>query len=188
MKPPDVLRRLIAALGKARIPYMLSGSFASAYYGTSRSTQDIDFVIEATPDQLQAFIQDLPSADYYADLNAALDAYHQQSLFNLIDISTGWKIDLILRKDRPFSREEFSRRLLVKIEDLSLFVASPEDMIIAKLEWSKLGESPRQIEDVAGILRMRGDLLDRFYVEKWVQELRLEPQWKQALVAAGLSE
>lgn len=188
MKPTDVLRPLIAALGQAEIPYMLSGSFASAYYGTSRSTQDIDLVIEPTPDRLRRFIQYLPPTEYYADLNAAFEAYRQQSLFNLIDLSTGWKIDLIIRKNRPFSREEFSRRQLVKVEGLSLFVASAEDMIIAKLEWSKLGQSQRQLEDVAGMLRVREELLDRVYVEKWVRALQLETEWRQALAIAGKSK
>ena len=71
MTETDVLRRLTTLLERAEISYMLSGSFASAYYGTSRSTQDIDFVIEATPDQLKAFIRDLNPNEYYADLIAA---------------------------------------------------------------------------------------------------------------------
>jgi hypothetical protein len=187
MNPTEVLRRLIAALDHAGIAYMLSGSLAAAYYGTSRSTQDIDFVIEATAEQLQAFVRHLPTDEYYVDLNAALEAHRQRSLFNLIDLSSGWKVDLIIRKDRPFSREEFGRRQLVRIEGLSLFMASPEDMIIAKLEWSKLGESHRQIEDVAGILRVRGESVDRAYVEKWAQDLQLQTQWKQALETANLS-
>jgi hypothetical protein len=119
-------------------------------YGTSRSTQDIDFVIEATTDQLQAFVRHLRTAEYYVDPNAALEAHRQRSFFNLIDLASGWKIDLIIRKDRPFSHEEFAGRQLVRMEGLSLFMASPEDMIIAKLEWSKLVESQRQIEDVVG--------------------------------------
>lgn len=89
--------------------------------------------------------------------------------------------------DRPFSREVFGRRQLVEIEGFSLFIASPEDMIIAKLEWAKLRESQRQIADVAGILRVRLKPVDRAYLEKWVQELQLQTQWKQALMAANLS-
>jgi hypothetical protein len=177
MSASEVLRRVSAALDRAGILYMLTGSFASAYYGVPRSTQDIDVVIEATAVQLQAFVQFLPSGEYYADLDAALEARRRESLFNVIDLTTGWKIDLIIRKSRAFSREEFSRRQLVSVQGLPLFVAGAEDVVIAKLEWSKLAQSQRQIEDVAAILRLRWESLDRPYLEKWILELKLNEEW-----------
>lgn len=117
---------------------------------------------------------------YYVDLGAAMEALNRRSMFNVIDSVTGWKIDFILRRDRPFSRKEFRRRRVVNLHDLPLSVASAEDVIIAKLEWSKLAQSPRQIEDVAGILRLRSELLDRAYLDRWIAELQLEPQWRDA--------
>lgn len=186
MSVPAIFQRITAALDQAGIAYMLSGSFASAYYGAPRSTQDIDLVIEATPAQLRAFVQSLPAGDYYADLDAALEAHRRQSLFNVIDLATGWKIDLIIRKSRAFSQEEFRRRQLIKLQDLALFVASAEDLIIAKLEWSKLAQSHRQVEDVAGILRMRWESLDHSYLGKWVGELELKAEWKDARSVAGI--
>lgn len=187
MSAPEVFQRITTALDRAGIAYMLSGSFASAYYGAPRSTQDIDLVIEATPARLRALVQGLPSDEYYADLDAALEAYKRQSIFNVIDLATGWKIDLIIRKSRAFSQEEF-RRQLVNLQDLPLFVASAEDVVVAKLEWSKLAQSKRHIEDVAGILRMRWESLDRSYLEKWTLELGLETEWNDGRRAAGISE
>ncbi len=141
---------------------MLTGSFASAHYGAPRATLDIDIVIAADPGQLRTFMQSLPSGEYYSDLDAALEAHRRQSLFNVIDLATGWKIDLIIRKSRAFSQEEFVRRQLVKVQGPCLFSwRSAEDVVIAKLEWSKLAQSQRQIEDVAAILRLRGETLDR---------------------------
>src|SRR5580698_1186876 len=110
MSTSDVFQRITAALDQAGIAYMLSGSFASAYYGAPRSTQDIDLVIAVTPAQLRAFVQGLPSSEYYVDLDAALQAHEGQSMFNVIDLATGWKIDLIFRKSRAFSEGEFRRR------------------------------------------------------------------------------
>ncbi len=185
----DVTKRVSAALDRAGIPYMLTGSFASVFYGSPRSTQDIDLVIAATSAQLQTFVENLPSNKYYADLDAALEAHKRGSLFNIIDIKTGWKIDLIIRKSRPFSQEEFSRRLLLTMDGTSLFVASAEDVILAKLEWSKLSQSQRQIEDVAGILKMRGtSLLDRPYLDKWIRDLQLTKEWTDAQRTAGISD
>lgn len=105
MSVSDVFARIKSALDSAGIAYMLSGSFASAAYGVPRSTQDIDFVITATPSQLRTLIQILPSDQYYADLDAALAAHERRSLFNVIDSATGWKIDFIIRKSRAFSEE-----------------------------------------------------------------------------------
>jgi hypothetical protein len=82
MSVPDVFRRIITALDQAGIGYMLTGSFASAHYGAPRSTQDIDLVIEATPAELRAFVEGLSGNEYFADLDAALEAHKRQSMFN----------------------------------------------------------------------------------------------------------
>jgi hypothetical protein len=187
MNAAQVLRRITAALDDAKIEYMLTGSFASAYHGAPRSTQDIDFVIEATPEQLGTLVQALPEAQYYVDLTAAIEAHKRQSMFNLIDLDTGWKVDFVVRKSRPFSKEEFTRRRRVILHGISIFVASVEDVIIAKLEWSRLAQSQRQIEDVAAILRVRFDGLDRGYVEKWIEELGLNERWSEAQRVAALN-
>ncbi len=186
MSIQDVLQRIILVLDQARIAYMLSGSFASAYYGAARSTQDIDFVIQATSEQLRSFIDALPVSEYYADLDSALEAHQRQSMFNLIDQATGWKIDLIIRKSRPYSHEEFRRRQRVSLHDVPLFVASAEDVIVSKLEWAKLAGSRRQIEDAAAILRVRWDALDHSYLAKWIAELGLKKEWDDAQRVAGI--
>ena len=80
MTASHVFLRITTALDRAGIAYMLSGSLASAYYGAARSTQDIDFVIEATPAKLEALRQQLPHDEYYVDLMALLEAPRQQSL------------------------------------------------------------------------------------------------------------
>jgi len=186
MSISEVLRRITIALDQNSIAYMLTGSFASAYHGTPRSTQDIDVIVEATPEQLRGLVRSLPAAQYYSDLDAALQAHQAESMFNVIDLSTGWKIDFILRKSRPFCREEFRRRLRVQLQGVSLFVATAEDIVVAKLEWSKLAQSQRQIDDAAAILRARRDALDRSYLEKWTTELHLEDEWDKARRAAGI--
>jgi hypothetical protein len=186
MSIPDVFRRITSALDQSGIAYMLTGSFASAHYGAPRSTQDIDFVIESSAAQLRTFVQNLPVEEYYADLDAALEAHQRESLFNVIDLTTGWKIDLIFCKSRPFSREEFGRRQLINLQDLRLFVASAEDVVIAKLEWSKLAQSQRQVQDVSAILRIQRGSFDRPYLEKWVNELGLQSEWNDALRQAEI--
>jgi hypothetical protein len=178
---PEALQRIAAELNRAGIAYMLTGSFASVFYGSPRSTQDIDLVIAANRAQLQTFVESLSRSKYYVEADAALEALKRESLFNIIDLKTSWKIDIIIRKSRAFSQEEFGRRRLSNLEGMSLYVASAEDIILAKLEWAKLGKSNRQIEDAAGILKMRIDSLDRSYVDKWVRELGVTKEWGEAL-------
>ena len=101
-------------------------------------------------------------------------------MFNVMDHVTGLKIDFIFLKSREFSQEEFGRRKKAIVWGVPLYIATSEDIVISKLEWAKLGESSRQIEDAAGILKVRGKELDLPYIEKWVAELGLTAQWSQA--------
>ena len=102
---PEVLQRIAAVLDRCGIPYMLTGSFASVAYGSPRSTQDIDLVIEADASRLRALATNLPSGEYHFEFEDAIEALKRESLFNVIDQRTGWKIDMVIRKSRPFSRE-----------------------------------------------------------------------------------
>ncbi|MGH7285805.1 MAG: hypothetical protein ACRELY_30160, partial [Polyangiaceae bacterium] len=151
-------------------------------HGLPRSTQDLDIVIDP-PDAaaIDALLSELPANAYYVDSDTAHDAFRRRSLFNVIDMASGWKIDLIVRKNRDFSRSEMARRVAMPILGIPLFVASPEDTIVAKLEWSRdSGGSERQRGDVRGILAALGNAVDREYVEKWVHALGLEAEWAAA--------
>ncbi len=166
---------------------MLTGSFASSYHGVARATQDIDLVISPTSDQIRGFIKLLPDAEYYADESAALEALRQQRQFNVVDRKTGWKIDLIIRKSRPFSLREFDRRETADFHGVKLAIATAEDVVLAKLEWGKRGASQRQIEDAAEILKRRADGLDLQYVRGWVDQLEISAQWQEACRIAGIA-
>ena len=105
-------------------------------------------------------------------------------MFNVIDMSSGWKFDLILRKNRPFSVSEFKRRTTTSLLGVPVCIATAEDTIVAKLEWSKdSGGSERQRRDVAGILAMNDASLDIDYIERWVKSLGLAEEWLAALSA-----
>ncbi len=105
------LARLTAKLAAAGVPNMVVGSFASSFHGIPRSSQDLDLVIDPQPESLRRFLSDLPPEDYYADADTAFDALRRRAQFNVIDMATAWKADLIVRKARPFSVEEMRRRV-----------------------------------------------------------------------------
>jgi hypothetical protein len=73
----------------------------------------------------------LPDTEYYVSDEAALDTLARRSQFNVVDFATGWKVDFIIAKDREFSRTEFERRRLLELDGLTLYFASPEDVLIS---------------------------------------------------------
>jgi hypothetical protein len=184
----EILARIVRHLDALGISHMVVGSLASSYHGEPRTTQDIDIVIDPTPDALDRLVEALAADGLYVDAAAAVEAHRQRSAFNVIDPVSGWKLDLILRRDRPFSVEELSRRLPARLLGSNTFVATPEDTIIAKLEWAKAGESERQLRDVASIIAISGEGLDLAYVVRWVDALELTDQWERARALAREDE
>ncbi|HEY4245072.1 MAG TPA: hypothetical protein VGM88_34890 [Kofleriaceae bacterium] len=172
-----------AALDAAGIPYMVVGSFASMAHGVPRTTQDVDLVIEPTRASLDAFLAALDLERFYVDPDVARDALARRSMFNVIEMTTAWKVDLVIRKNRPFSIAELSRRTPKAIEDIEAPTATAEDTILAKLEWAKAGRSERQLTDVGDILRMRAGDLDLAYIERWVDELGIRDEWERVRAA-----
>lgn len=186
------LGELLAEIGQrltaAGIPYMVTGSVASSFHGEPRTTRDIDIVVDPTPQALDLFVRSLPADAFYVDLGAARAALAERGQFNVIESASGWKADLLIRKDRPFSIEEFARRQPVHLLGTSTFIASPEDLVIAKLEWAKAAESERQLRDVAAILAVSGDRFDYPYIERWVSALGLRDGWSSIRRAMGAGD
>lgn len=159
---------------------MVVGSLASSFHAEPRTTQDIDIVIDPTPESLRRFVEDLPRPELYADTDAAAEALDRRTSFNVIEADSGWKVDLLIRRDRPFSREELDRRIPVRLLETDTHIATAEDTIIAKLEWAKQGESERQLRDVAAILAVNRDTLDHVYLDRWITSLGLTETWERA--------
>lgn len=176
----DLLELVTSKLRESDIPYMLTGSLAGSFHGAPRATQDIDLVIEAPLQDLLELAASLRDAGLYVSDGAIREAHQASGMFNAIDASTGWKIDFIIRKDRSFSEAEFRARQEIELWGMQTSIASAEDMVVAKLERGELGDSERQLRDVAEILRVQGETLDRDRIQRWVEELGLESAWVKA--------
>jgi len=159
---------------------MLTGSVASSIHGRPRSTLDLDIVIAPSRMQLLALIREFPNDRYYADEEQALQALANRSQFNVMDFATGWKMDFIIAEDSEYGRTAFARRHLTDVAGHATYVASAEDVLLAKLRWAKLSGSDRQLQDAAAIVSTQLGKLDVAYVESWTHELRLEEQWQLA--------
>lgn len=157
------------------IPYAIGGSLASITHGVIRNTQDADIIADILPDQISRFTNAL-KAEFYVDPLSIMDAILQRGSFNLIHLGTAFKVDVFLPKDRAFARmqmERRRRRILQAEPERTAWVTSAEDIILAKLEWFRMGGevSERQWRDVLGVMKTQGARLDTAYLRRWAEEI-----------------
>jgi len=167
-------------LETAGIPFMVAGSHASSHHGHPRTTHDVDVVIDPTASQLDHFLS-LLGDDYYASPEMAREALSRRSMFNVLHLDSGWKVDLIVRKDRPFSVEEFRRRQTGNLYGHPLPIASPEDVILSKLEWDRITPSERQLRDALNVAAVKWPSLDQAYLRRWAGALGVSEKLEELL-------
>lgn len=173
------LRMLVERFALAGVEYMVVGSIAALAHGRARATQDLDVVVALDEHSLTALLRTFTADRFYVSEDAARDALRNGTLFNVIDMASGWKIDVVPLKRRAFSKREFSRRTTVDVLGVALPVATIADTIVAKLEWSQqAGGSARQLEDVRELVALAGPGLDRTYIDACVSELGLVDVWR----------
>jgi hypothetical protein len=169
------IEMVIEVLDRLQIDYTLSGSLASSIHGVSRNTIDADLTVEPFAGREAAFVGCF-GPNFYVSLDAVRRAVSERSSFNLIQTTTGVKIDLFVSKDRPFDRSIMARRQTIAPREPGarpIHVVSPEDIILLKLEWYRLGNevSDRQWTDVLGVLRVQAGRLDWPYLASWAGAL-----------------
>lgn len=173
-------------LERIGIPYAVGGSFASSLHGVMRSTLDVDIVADMKLEHIQPLVAAL-SKEFYADDEMMKDAIERHSSFNLIHYETAFKVDIFIRKSRAFDQMQLERRKISVITtdpEESIYVTSPEDTILAKLEWYRMGDevSDRQWRDILGVLKTRAGELDLDYLRKWANELKVTDLLERALI------
>lgn len=182
MEQLDILKHSVDSLERIRVPYMIVGSYACFAYGESRFTQDIDIVIEMFPGQVKAFCEAFPAPDFFVSEDAVKDAVKNRFQFNVLHPSSGNKIDFIFSRNDDWATSRMQRRQSARIHpERDVMLASPEDIIIGKLWFYSEGKSDKHLRDIAGILKVSGDSLDRNYLAKWVRKLGYTSIWDQCL-------
>ncbi len=170
MNQAELIADVVRHLEEAGLRYMVTGSVASIRYGEARATFDTDIVVDGEWPALRAFVLSFGS-EYYADEEMARDAWARRSMFNIIHSPSGQKVDIICRKDRDYARVAFERRRKERALGVEVFLVSPEDSILSKLEWSKKGESERHYRDALGVAKAQRSSLDTGYLRKWAGAL-----------------
>lgn len=171
--PRKVVVKIADILHEVGIPYFITGGFAVSVWGRPRATFDIDIVVELVEPKVDALASALRKVYKagYIDETSAKDAIRHQSEFNFIDPFTGLKIDFWVTRHDELSSLQLKRKVAKKINGKTVYFTSPEDLILSKLIWYKMGESTRQLEDIESIVKISGKRLDMKYIRKWSQHL-----------------
>lgn len=177
---------VVQALEALGIPYLLGGSLAVSFYGIPRATRDADLLADLEGRQVHALASTLRDR-FYLDEERMLDAIRRRSSFNLIHLGSGLKVDIFVPGDEAFARSEMLRRRSVALSRegaaSSLQVSSPEDLVIQKLRWFRLGGevSERQWSDLLGVLKVQRGKLDSDYLARWSAQLGVEDLLTRAI-------
>ncbi len=192
MNTPEIIQALtplIEAFERLGIAYYIGGSVASSVHGRRRYTQDVDVVAALELKHVQSLVAMLQQ-EYYIDAGMIRGAIHNHSSFNVLHNDTGVKVDVFVQKASPFGRQEMRRAKEEVLEPGSrpFFFASPEDMILAKLDWWKMGGgvSTRQWNDIVEIMKEKQATLDIAYLRQSAPMLGVADPLEKAIKDAGL--
>lgn len=176
----EVFSDVIGRLEANHLPYMVVGSIASIVYGEPRLTKDMDLVIDIAALDLKKLNGLFPLSEFYCPPEEVLsDECVRRGQFNIIHHTSGLKVDFIFRKNTPHGKTEFSRKRRIELWlDFEAFVATPEDVIIKKLDFFREGGSQKHLFDIKGILIQTE--VDVAYLNEWVDKLGLQSQWEVA--------
>jgi hypothetical protein len=191
-EPIGVTLQVVEALERLGVRYLIGGSLASALYGVARSTADADLLADLRPEHIDHLAQAL-QGDFYIDPEAVREAARRRSSFNVIHLSTMFKVDIFVARRRPFDRVQLRRRrkqIVATEPERSAYFASPEDTVLTKLEWYQLGGqlSDRQWRDVLDVLKEQQRQLDVAYLRQWAAALDVSALLERALADAGLAD
>lgn len=174
----EITLHLAATFERLRVAYLVGGSLASSLHGIPRATQDVDLVAALRLADVAPLITAL-EGEFYLDPPAIREAVRQRASFNVIHLATMFKADIFVAGDDRVAREEMARRQRFVIHEeprQELVVASPEDIIIQKLHWFRLGDeiSERQWADALGVIKVQGPHLDRGYLARLARMMGVE--------------
>ena len=181
MDQTELLRHTIGTMNRLDIPYLVVGSYASSAWGETRYTSDIDLVIELRRDQIKPLCLSFPGPEFYVSEAAAQEAVTYRKQFNILHPVSGCKVDLMIARDDLWSRSQMQRGRVGQVDDFSVRFCSPEDTIISKMRYYREGESPKHLRDIAGVLRIQGDAVNREDIARWAESLGLEDIWNLVL-------
>jgi hypothetical protein len=171
----ELLIDCLERLNRSGLAYMLTGSMASNYWGTPRTTHDLDFVLLMQPADVDSFVAHFRDG-FFLQPESVRRVFQEPYQFNAIDEQSALKVDFWLLKHNAFERSAFARRMPVTMFGVGAWIATAEDTILHKLYWNQLTPSDRQLADVAGIYSVQADSLDLHYLKVWAATLNVQAE------------
>ncbi len=181
----DAFTPLRSALESAGVRWAVGGSWASTAFGEPRFTNDVDILAEFTPENLSRFLGYLPET-FFADAEGARTALRLGRPFNVIYMPTAFKFDLFPAGAFPLGHLELDRAVLMAGSGLSeapIPFVTAEDILLAKLAWYRAGGEVSEVQwrDIVGLVRGRGESLDREYLAQSAATLGITDLLERAL-------
>jgi len=170
------LTQVAGTLSRLNMPYMLTGAVAVTYYGAPRTTHDIDVVILIAPADI-ARIKAALEPTFSVDQESIKAALREGSAFNAIHEETGFKVDFWILKDGEYDRTAFARRVRVSLLGADMFLPTPEDVIVAKLDWYRMSDIDKHYSDAQGVAAVQKGQLDTAYIARWCKAKSLSDLW-----------
>lgn len=147
---------IVRALDEIGAPYMIVGAFAGLSFGITRTTFDIDILVDLRDTDFDALSDRFPLPRYYADPEMMRNSTQTGIMFNIIDSQEGIKADLVPLKREPEYRVAFDRRIRRMFSDgqieFEAWCARPEDVMIGKLQAWNEGQSTKHPADIFSML------------------------------------
>jgi len=186
MQDPDLIAIFVAPLEVAGVPYLVSGSVATAIYGEPRNTLDIDLAVFPALAQIPLFPSLFPETDFYlppVDVITLECRRTSRGHFNIIHHDTGLKADIYPSQNHPFLQWAMAHRQRVTTPAAEITLAPPEYVILHKLEFYREGGQQKHLRDIAGVINQSS--LDLAFLASATAILRLENEWHTALSLAS---
>ncbi len=164
------MRDVFVTLDRLGIRYYITGSEALPRYGEPRQTMDVDVVIDVSPTDFSTIARAFEQGSVVTD---PIDT-GAHVMASLIPTSALGKVDLILSRDDAWSRSAMERRRRWEHPEYGpVWIASLEDLILAKLAWSS-GTSELQLRDCRNLMVVNRQTIDWKYLERWAASIGMK--------------
>jgi hypothetical protein len=188
MEQFELLHHVVGVLERIGLRYFVTGSMATIFFGEPRFTNDIDIVVDLSSGKIPELCAAFPAPEFYLSEETVWRAVSRRGQFNIIHPSSGLKVDVMVPADSPFNQSRFTRMKRVRPSlDFDAAFSSPEDVILKKMESYRDGGSEKHLRDIAGVLKISGDHLDRAYITEWADRMGTAEIWDKVVTHGGRS-
>jgi hypothetical protein len=183
MLEPDLIELFVAPLNRLGIKYLITGSVAAMLYGEPRVTHDVDILVFLRVHEIDSLAEYYPSPEFYmppTNVIVAEMSREKRGQFNIIHVESGLKADLYLIGHEELDGWAFRHAVEYSIRGNRIRLAPPEYVILRKLEFFHEGGSDKHLRDIAAMLNISGDQIDRSALNDWITRMGLEAEWSKA--------